>query len=985
MAIHLTTLGGLRVHGDDAELHRLLGQRLRTALLVYLAIEQRVSREHLVTLFWPESSGDNARHSLRQSLYYLNGELGSGWLETHAHELRVSPVVQTDAHAFEAALAKGEVEEAARLYAGPFLDGVNLLDLQPWESWVDGKRAGYARGFRRACRAWVDGRRTTGDVEGAIEAAAHWVGPDPFDDEAQHALIQGLAEAGERAEAIRQYDAYARLLESEGLRPLDTAIDLIERVRAEPAARPPPEHSDPPAPRPASSRESASAGRPAEQRHPPPQVVTVRRRPILPAVVLAALMLVVAALWGVRRSSDRPTAPPATAAVAVFPFAIHGAEGAEYLGEGMVNLLGTALAGAASVRPIDSRAVFGILGQQEGRVPDLETGRRLAERLHAELLVLGDIVQAGDRLQIEAAVYRAGGPSRPVARAAVSGDVRMAFDLVDQLAARLLSGLSDPSAGRLLRTAAVTTPSLPAFKAYLEGERLMRAGQFERAADALLQAVGHDSAFALAHYRLALTREWAPLAGIEQSAGDATRHAGRLSPRDRALLEAYRAWRAGEAAEAERLYRTILARYPDDVEAWIQLGEILFHYGPVLGHPVESSEDAWRRVLSYEPRNLYAIPHLARIAAVQERQGLLDSLLAPFDADRIRGDRRLLEAGLLRALASNDAVATRALVDEVRRWEDLATWRLAAWLAAFSADPAAARSVIRTLDEDHRSPAIRAELRWIVVALHLASGQVASAQRELARAVTEDGKLPADQQRWALEQVSEWYIATLPLPFADSTLARVRQRALAWSPVSPSARGGFENSVGLGGALQIEPLRLYTLGLLALRLNDAPAADTAAAALARLAGSTSADPLVRDLDLGLRARIAFHQGRAEQALALLASLENDASQGDLVALPFVSRANERLLRAEVLEALGRDVEALAWLESLGKGSVPELPFAAPAHLRQARIHARLGNRAEALRHYARLVELWEDADPQFRPLLRAARQGPTSMKDSKRP
>ena len=54
MAIQIITFGGLRaVHDDNGELDSLLSQHSRAALLVYLAVERRVSRESLTTVFWP--------------------------------------------------------------------------------------------------------------------------------------------------------------------------------------------------------------------------------------------------------------------------------------------------------------------------------------------------------------------------------------------------------------------------------------------------------------------------------------------------------------------------------------------------------------------------------------------------------------------------------------------------------------------------------------------------------------------------------------------------------------------------------------------------------------------------------------------------------------------------------------------------------------------------------------------------------------------
>ena len=80
MAIELVTFGGLHILDDEGELDWLAGQRTRAALLIYLAVERRVSREALTTVFWPESDAENARHALRQSLYHLKKAVSSDWV-----------------------------------------------------------------------------------------------------------------------------------------------------------------------------------------------------------------------------------------------------------------------------------------------------------------------------------------------------------------------------------------------------------------------------------------------------------------------------------------------------------------------------------------------------------------------------------------------------------------------------------------------------------------------------------------------------------------------------------------------------------------------------------------------------------------------------------------------------------------------------------------------------------------------------------------
>jgi tetratricopeptide (TPR) repeat protein len=712
------------------------------------------------------------------------------------------------------------------------------------------------------------------------------------------------------------------------------------------------------------------------------------RRPVRLLLVAVVLLVILASAWALRLWSARDLTPTSSDAIAVLPFAVRGSEAVRYLGDGAVSLLAAALDGAGALRPVDTRATFAAVAEAGGTVPDPQHGDRIASRLGAGMFVLGSVVEAGGRLQIEAAVYRAdpdcarqllpaATPARcrtpePMVSAVVSGAADSVFGLVDRLAARLLGGLGDPNADRLLRTASLTTTSLPAFKDYLQGEELMRAGQFERAAEEYLAAIALDSTFAVAHYRLALAREWAPLPGIEDAATAAARHAERLSSRDRALLEALSHWRAGDATQAARTYRTVLARYPDDIDAWFQLGEIQFHHGPLLGNPLGDSEEAWRRVLSHEPRNLFALTHLARLLVVDGRTAAVDSLLAPFTADEQRNDRRLEEILILRAVARGDTAEARDLAHVVRQGESPATWRVAVFLTAFTPDPAAMRVVIDELVTDYPNPALRADLHWFASMLDLAGGRLAAAESARTRAVEAERALPAEQRRWGFDPVTEWYAVTLPVQYSDSTLVRARRRAASFEVPPTAGRPPFENVLAIGMPIRVEPLRQYTLGLLSLRLGDTIAAAAAAVRLRRIAESGDANTLVRDLDRGLRAHLAWRARRADEALGLLEALESRDSQGDIAVTPFVTRANERFLRGEILASLGRDEDALRWFASLGAGSVTEIPLQALSHLRQGEISDRLGRRREAARHYARVLELWRDADPELQSLVDTA-------------
>lgn len=232
MGLQLVTFGGLHLLDGSREIESVLSQRSRAALLVYLTIEQRVSRDAVTAMFWPESNAENAGHALRQSLYHLHRTLGGGrWIHSRLHELVVCDTVVADATVFGNATAHGDAERAVRLYSGPFLDGVHLVDLQGWERWVDCRRGSYARLFRKACREALDAKLAARDSSGAIAVAERWTATDPSDDEAQHRLIAALATAGARTDAIKQYETYARLLAVEGLEPLDETRRLVEQLQ----------------------------------------------------------------------------------------------------------------------------------------------------------------------------------------------------------------------------------------------------------------------------------------------------------------------------------------------------------------------------------------------------------------------------------------------------------------------------------------------------------------------------------------------------------------------------------------------------------------------------------------------------------------------------------------------------------------------------------------------------------------------------------
>jgi len=680
-----------------------------------------------------------------------------------------------------------------------------------------------------------------------------------------------------------------------------------------------------------------------------------RRAAVLGAVLGAAA---VAAMWLGARAWSAHRAPPAgtRAGVAVFPFAVRGGGDLDYLGDGIVSLLSTSLDGAGDLRAVDPRALLAAVHRAGPAPADPAAGRVLADRLGARLYVLGDILRVGDSVRLSAAAYRMDGGQ--AARASVQGTTGEVFSLVDRLAAQLLAAGALGSS-RVTQIAAVTTASLPALKAYLEGDAAFRAGRFAPAIEAFQRAVDADSQFALAHYRLSIAAEWGLQPALARTASAAAvRYADRLSRHDRQLLEALLAGRSADPDRGAALYRGIVTTYPEDVEAWVQLAEIQFHYGPLMGHPITESRATFERVLAYEPDNLAALLHLARTAAADSDRQALDSLVERIIA-LTPGSDRIPEMEVVRASVGGDPDAVKTALDLLRTLPDVRLPQAVFSAAVWGRDPVAVRELVAVLTEPARSPFARAYGFVELAHLDLAAGKLVSARRLLDSAVAMEPAL-------GLEYGSLLELA--PFVPADRTVLERQRAALlrfAAASVQPSdLPSGFYNVLnGLHPAV-----RAYLLGLTEARLGAPARAREQAEALERQAVPPDVARLFTlPLARSVRAAILGVDGRPAEALAAFGDL--DVHYEPALFSAFYSRAQERWRRGAILEGLGRLDEAERWYRSFRDFSVFDRIYVAPAEYRLGLIAERRARAAEARAHYARFVSLWAECDPEFQPTL----------------
>ncbi len=909
--LDLRVLGGFGVALDSDEINELAAQPTRAALLVFLAMEKTTTRETVLALLWPDHDPQKARHALSQTLHRLRSALGERWLEVEGEKLATSSSVRIDAREFMSLAEQERYDDALDLYQGPFLDGWFFGDCPAFERWSDQQRARLERTHRLTCREALRTRRERGDFAGALAIAQEWAKLDPLEDEAQHRLIELLAESGRRADALAQFDVHRELLESEGLTPLDDTVQLVERLRQaddvgslddDPASEVP---DTPPA-------------RPGRMHGPGHAVWRLTRYVGTALFALTAIFVVLVLI--------REYTPEARALRAALPeggrlvLADFGNDTHDTLVAGVVTeALRIDLKRFLHSGLVDPAEVGGILARME-RSPLApltgETAREVALRAGVPAVIDGRVGAVGPGFVLSAWVVSTENGQVIEAALATARDSAELLDAIEALCAQL-RGVIRPSLEELpepTSLAQVTTSSLDALRRYtLALHAWQREGDGLRAVQLLDEATRLDTAFAMAYRTRAMVlmnigaerRLWV------DALTAAFRHRDHLSDWERYITVAtYRQSVTNELDQAMTAYQSLLELDSTDVTALNNLGvayreqrdyaraEPLFRRclevdSAVLSCAVnlcgvvhglgrrQEAEAIARRLVERYPRNPFAFAQLSWIASAAFDYAAADSLftgLAGFD---------LPNPGALEVwLAYVDMV--RGRLGEARAHLDRGY-------------QIAGRSVPLTATMARHAEA------WIELEI---LGDTARAVATM-RAVNRDSILSdLDPVDVPYTQLADFYAAAGRLDLAEAELDTFAA-ALPVEMRRPAER------------------RLHSVrGLIALERGDLNGAREAF----RLADRHEGGSLVVQQYAGPTQELAGHPDSA------ITAYEAYLSNPQMVRLPY-----DAVLMPKVLERL-------------------------------AQLHEAAGHAAEAARYYTRFADLWADADPELRPRADAARR-----------
>ena len=345
----------------------------------------------------------------------------------------------------------------------------------------------------------------------------------------------------------------------------------------------------------------------------------------------------------------------------IVPFDARGSESTTLLGEGIVDLLYTALDGVEGMRVVEPRRSFGARSVvSDPLAGDEVIGAEVASATGAGRVITGRIVELPGQVRITADVREADGT--PVATHQVDGSADDVLALVDELSLAVLQELIPTVSVQEIDISQLASGSPQAVRTYLAGRRDYRNGRFAEAAEAFGEAVEIDSTFALAWVALADAYGWSGGHGSQAQTDailTAARFVDRLPTRSARLVRAYELNETGGPAVDSM--RAFVRDYPNDATGWYSLGDFQYHGAERSRLTLAELAEPFDRALALDPEYLPALIHPIEIALMDGDQERFDGYYGTYEQfeDQERG------FGLLADVMWGDDAAARVAIDSV--------------------------------------------------------------------------------------------------------------------------------------------------------------------------------------------------------------------------------------------------------------------------------------------------------------------------------
>ncbi len=725
------------------------------------------------------------------------------------------------------------------------------------------------------------------------------------------------------------------------------------------------------------------------------------------AVAVVALAAVGA--WFLNRDRSDPRK-----SYAVVPFDIQtGNSDVQWLRDGAVNMLTMALGQWQDLTVADYERTLALVREQdlEDRRVDLAAARRVAAKAGAGTVVMGLVTTTGDSMHVQATLYDvesgAALPDRTRRLSTtISADPRPLFDEL----ARYLLDVAGGSASASVELARATTSSIEAYRAYLDGVRLLNSWRLRQADSAFRVAIREDSTFALAWHKRALALGWGDATSDDYLlvANRAAELAERLPPREQALVHGHRALavalrstQQGDSVtreryqDAKRIFSNLLATDSMVAEAWYGLADAYFHDFtqqdslPQVLDRVNNSLRGFHRTLALDSTFHLAYSHLLQFYTGFSAPG--NPLVIDGDSVIFYGDTAALRraGGVERINELRQQTAATGL-QLARGWVKADADAVPPYvtLANMYAASAEIDSAVAVMDRGLARPALRDQpnMKLLASVFQLLAGDARAVAT--MREATTDVPLARYRESGTNERLGA-LSGAMAVAAASGSMDEVRRVADLWvridsivpfdgtrmRPILDWAALGAE--IALTGRVTPAQRRQLRAGIqrsdsgaagVALQMRQVLGPVVMSAYLATRDTAYSAairrwNPNVRHTDLD--ALEAIQLGDTAAARAIVAAY---APADSLRNSRFSFGGLRTIARAEAMLALGDTTKALAYFEALGSERF-NLTFIEPsigAYVRtfaaRARIYEDRGEVAKAISAWEEYLRRFEFAD-----------------------
>ena len=600
------------------------------------------------------------------------------------------------------------------------------------------------------------------------------------------------------------------------------------------------------------------------------------------------------------------------------------------------------------------RDVLGQMGRKGVDVVDGDAGFAFCRREGVAFIVVGSFSRLGETFVTE---FKLLDPdSRKIVKTAAArgtGEDSILNAHIDELSRLIAQGMG--VAGQKLdatrmAVAEVTTHSTEAYAAYLQGREQLDRFDEPEARKSFERAVALDPEFAIAYVRLAQTLERdGDTAKIQAAYRKAKELSARAPEKERLLIEARYAWRVErDNRKAIELLRTLVAKYPSEKEFHFELG------GRLYADP-DAAIAEYQAALALDPEYGNALNSMAFALVRKSDFAGAQTALERYVAVAPNEFNPLDSLGLLLFLRGRYDEAIDKYKKAMALNNQLGEEAPIGYMTALKEDYAGALAWLDRYMTNVYSDAARAEGPvWQGIINYLIGRRTAAFERfEAGLALARSSK--------------STFREGLVLVMRGFVRSDMGQKKLAREDFDLAGR--ILEQVSTSSQIAWRTGKLY----MDIRWGDPAAADKVMAELDRLAPPENLAPWSAAMRRSFLILMYLGRGEEEAALreaALPRSYEivNPNLNFNLMSL---GAANSPLTADGIAQLLARRgqidkaIEEYRLLMTTGPGTGLRRLINPIYHFRVAGLYEKKGDKAKAVEHYRKFLEIWKNADPDL--------------------